>query len=125
MSEIAQGPGRVPQFVLTDRLRKAREDVGMSQAALADASGLSRSSISNYEAGRQVPRRPQITLIAWATGVDRDWLERGDMGMPRPGGPAGASSECAIKDSNLEPTDYEHRVIELRRPKGDDAGAAA
>lgn len=123
MSELVEA-GRIPVWTLADRIRKARESADLSQTALAELTGISRRSLSNYEASATTPRRPQLVVIALATGVPVEWLQHGDMGMPRPGGPAGAGTECATKDSNLEPTDYElGQVIELRHP--DDEGAAA
>lgn len=70
--------GRVPQWSLGDRLRKAREVAGMSQQDWADEVGISRGSVANYEAGKQKPRRP--VLLAWAmrSGVQLDWLAGGE-----------------------------------------------
>lgn len=70
--------GPIPVWTISDRLRKAREHAGLSQAELADAIGVSRNSISNYESGHTTPR--VIVLNAWAltTGVPRSWLERGE-----------------------------------------------
>ena len=67
--------GHAPEWTLTDRLRKAREYRGLSQAELADLTGVSARSVFNYEAGRTTPRRPQLIAWALATGVCLDWLE--------------------------------------------------
>lgn len=65
------------EFTATDRLRKAREAAGLSQAELADKIGVSRSTVSRVESGGLV--RP-IVWNAWAgvTGVPLDWLRTGD-----------------------------------------------
>lgn len=71
--------GMTPKFDLTDRLRKAREVAGMSQDQLAERMGVSRSTVSNYEAGVTTnPRR--IVIKGWAeeTGCDYDWLMFGE-----------------------------------------------
>lgn len=51
------------------RVRRLRDEAGDSQGALADALGLSRTSVVNIEAGRQRP--PLVTLyrIAKRYGV--------------------------------------------------------
>ncbi len=82
--------GIVPSWTLGDRLRKARESRGLSQSELAEATGISRRSISTYETDETGPRRPQLIAWAMATGVALEWLETG---------------ECAIRDSNPEPAD--------------------
>jgi transcriptional regulator with XRE-family HTH domain len=81
----------VPVFTLADRLRKAREVLGVDQAELAEILGVSRSSVSNAETGSAVPRR--ITMRAWAeaTGVPLEWLTTG---------------EWAPRGSNPQPTDW-------------------
>lgn len=71
-------PGRVPEWTLGDRLRKARLDAGYRDVqAFADLIGVSRNSVPNWESDRHRPR--EIALRAWAlaTGVDRDWIEFG------------------------------------------------
>lgn len=79
--------GRAYQFTVADRIRVAREQSGMDQQDLADASGLSRQSISNYERQVTTPRRPQLAAIALATGFDYEWLETGAQPpSQRPGG---------------------------------------
>lgn len=77
MQMIDSRPRAIPEFELTDRLRRAREFAGFDQARLAEALGISRNSVGNYESGRRLPTRPY--LIAWAdvTGVDAVWLETG------------------------------------------------
>lgn len=64
----------VPTWTLPDRLRKAREVAHLSQGELGDEIDVHRNSISAYEAGRTVPRKP--VLLAWALrcGVPYRWL---------------------------------------------------
>jgi len=52
-----------------DRVRKAREEAGLSPKALASLVGLSRSSIANLEAGRQRVPVHVIWNLADALGV--------------------------------------------------------
>ena len=106
---------------------------GLTAREFADRIGVSHGTITNAELDKRAVR--PITIKAWAlaTGVDVEWLERGTT-MPRPGGPAGAvgTAECAIKDSNLEPTDSEPAaaareadVLPLHRPAEVPAAASA
>lgn len=70
--------GVVPDWTMSDRLRKAREFAGLSQGELAEAVDLSPRAVGNYEAGRRVPRRPAILAWSAATGVSMFWLENGE-----------------------------------------------
>lgn len=67
----------VPEWTLGDRLKKAREHAGLSQAELAGKTGISMSSVSRYEIGKTRPSRP--ALLAWhlCTGVSLEWLMGG------------------------------------------------
>jgi len=93
------GGGKIPVWTLSDKLRKARLEAGLEQAELASEIGISRNTVTNYEAGRTEPRRP--VLLAWAmrTGVALDWLTQED--GPQPGG----NSEWAPRGSNSQPAD--------------------
>jgi transcriptional regulator with XRE-family HTH domain len=62
MSDRAKG--------FADRLRKTREGVGLSQYALAKASGLSKQAISRLELGDNEPSWQTVQLLASALGVD-------------------------------------------------------
>lgn len=63
-----------PVFTIGDRLRKAREHAGMDQSQLAEATGISRASVVNYEKGHTRPRAVVLKQWALATGVREDWL---------------------------------------------------
>jgi transcriptional regulator with XRE-family HTH domain len=71
------GAGRIPEWTLADRLRKARDDAAMKQTELAEETGIARSSIVNYESGKSAPRRPALAAWAFACGVSFDWLAYG------------------------------------------------
>lgn len=45
-------------------IKKAREDMGLSQDEFSELCGLSRSSIARYELGRSVPNRIALTKLA-------------------------------------------------------------
>lgn len=72
----------IPVWTLGDRLRKAREDAGLSQAELAALLEVSRNTIGNAELGERVPL--PITMRAWslATGVPLEWLRTGAVEEP-------------------------------------------
>lgn len=97
----AMGAGRIPEWTLPDRLRKAREDAGFKQAELAAETGIARSSIVNYESGKSVPRRPALAAWAFACGVSFDWLS--GSGAPDGGGDVAISgSRCTEQWSRPE-----------------------
>lgn len=70
----------IPNWELHHRLARAREFVDMKQDELADAIGVSRRSIVNYETGRTAPRRPVLLSWAMACGVSLEWLLTGQVG---------------------------------------------
>ena len=70
--------GIVPPLEIDMRCIMARRYAGLEQAQLAEMkAGLSRKTIGNYESGRVRPRRAGLIAIAFATGVDLEWLETG------------------------------------------------
>jgi transcriptional regulator with XRE-family HTH domain len=64
-------------WTLAERLKKARQLAGMEQAQLAEAVGVSRVSISNYELGKTEPTVTTFVLWAEATGATLEWLAEG------------------------------------------------
>lgn len=93
--------GRIYEFGLTDRLRIAREQAGYGQREFAEASGISRSSITNYENGITTPRRPQLAAWAMATGFSLEWLQTGE-NPHQDRGPDGGEGLPRL-DSNQQP----------------------
>ena len=98
MTTSLHGAGAVPQFELKHRVKLAREYAGLSQDELADKTGLSRGGIAKIERGESSTRRSSITLIAFATGVDRGWLENGET----PTGPETDGGEM-VRHQGIEP----------------------
>lgn len=95
--------GAIPPITLGLRIRAAREYAGMDQAELAERAGIARGTISAAERGHRTPQRASLTLIAFATGVDPDWLRTGEE-TPRPDGPGGAQGLPRL-DLNQQPFD--------------------
>lgn len=56
-------------MTIGERIKTIRKEKGLSQAKLADASGLKKITISEYEAGKYKPRTENIIKIADALGV--------------------------------------------------------
>ncbi len=50
------------------RIERARVAAGLSQRALADATGISQSTLSRIISGDRPARMPEIVAIGWATG---------------------------------------------------------
>jgi DNA-binding XRE family transcriptional regulator len=49
-------------------IERARESAGLSQRALAEATGISQPTLSRIISGDRVAKLPEIVSIAWATG---------------------------------------------------------
>lgn len=60
-------------------IERARLAAGLSQRTLADMTGISQSTLSRIISGNRVAKIPEITAIAWATGLD-DYLD--DQSIP-------------------------------------------
>jgi len=97
--------GVIPEFTVGERLRKAREVIGLDQDQLGDEIAMSRNSVSNYETGATTHLKP-IYLRAWAlrTGVPLSWLVTG-IANPQPNEPTGGG-ELPRLDSNQQPSGY-------------------
>lgn len=56
------------------KIKEARKSRGMSQKELADALGLTRSTVSMWEIGASYPSAPQIIAVCRLLGVSSDYL---------------------------------------------------
>lgn len=75
----------VPEWTVGDRLRKARELTGLTQAQFAEQLGVTRNTIGAAESGGVAVRRITINAYAMATGISAEWLENGTApGVPTP-----------------------------------------
>ncbi len=68
-------PVRMP---LSERLKKARSDAGMSQFDLAKATSIAPASISRYESGKVRPGIDVLTTLADGLRVSVSWLMTGE-----------------------------------------------
>lgn len=64
---------------IAERIKEGLVRAGMSQADLAAATEIGKSSISTYISGAYEPKRRNICKIAEALGVSEDWLMGGDV----------------------------------------------
>jgi transcriptional regulator with XRE-family HTH domain len=93
------------------RLRAAREAKGLSQADLAEKTGLQPSAISHFETGRRAPAFDNLKVLADALSVTTDYL----MGREKVGTAAGPEAEQMFRDfSKLSAADQE-RLAEFAR----------
>lgn len=66
------------------RLKEAREASGLTQTQLADRLGMTRSSVANFEAGRQHSDAYVLALCADLLMCDPGWLLTGRTIAPYP-----------------------------------------
>lgn len=95
---------------LGERIRAARDRAGVKQDQLADAVGLSRTSITNIERGRQGVQAYLLVRIAEVLGHTAADLLPGS-GPPR-------SGPLPEKVESLEPSQREWAKRVLNAPKG-------
>ena len=58
----------------SERLKLLRREIGLSQQKLADATGLTKSSVNMYERGEREPGLQTVALLAAHFKVDTDYL---------------------------------------------------
>ena len=66
---------------INERIRKAREALGISQTEFAEQANRTRSEISNIEYGKTVPKEYVIKAICSAHNINRRYLEQGEEPM--------------------------------------------
>lgn len=60
--------------MIGDRIFLARQACGMTQAQLADESGLQESAICHFEKGRRKPSLDNLRRIVRATRIEADYF---------------------------------------------------
>ena len=60
-----------------ERIKRLRKSLNMTQQELADRISIKRTTIANYEAGRNVPVDSVIALICREFQVNETWLRTG------------------------------------------------
>lgn len=76
--------GVIPQWTLGDRLKKARQQTGLTTREFAVQIGVSQKTVTDAENDKHDVRR--ITILMWSakTGVPLEWLESGETSTPQP-----------------------------------------
>lgn len=68
---------RTPTWTLGEHLAKARKDAEISVQQMADRLGVSRNTITNYEADRVHVSRSVVMAYASTCDVPLSWLDAG------------------------------------------------
>ena len=69
-----------PPEAVGDRIRRLRRALGMEQKDLAEAVGVDRVAVGNWEISKHTPGTERIPAIADALNVTADYLLNGDAG---------------------------------------------
>ncbi len=100
--EPMQQRGFIPEFDLSDRLRKARKTTGLDIREFAEKTGISKATVTNAESGKNKPFKNTIKIWALATGVDYEWLLNGTTPPPEDGeGVAEPGAPSQIRTDDL------------------------
>lgn len=86
-----------------DRLARAREDAGLTQAALAGKIGVKTTVIAGWEHDLKEPRANRLQMLSGILGVSLTWLLTGE----------GEGPEAPVDDAPLS-TDLTDLLAEMR-----------
>ncbi|MDA8094871.1 MAG: helix-turn-helix transcriptional regulator [Betaproteobacteria bacterium] len=85
-----------------ERLRQARETLGVSQEDFGEAIGLTQAGVSKCEAGRIPLRKLVLLAIEHVYGISGEWLQTGKGSMELAKGDAGTLEVAArLSPENL------------------------
>ena len=82
---VPMSPGSVPEWDLTDRMRKALRDARMTTTEIAAGLGVSRATVNRWVSGRSNPSHATIQAWAVITGAPAQWLLTGTSPHPSSG----------------------------------------
>jgi transcriptional regulator with XRE-family HTH domain len=106
----------VVTFMIGERIRNLRIDKGLKQNQLAEATGLSRISIGNYERGNRQPPVDVAAKIASALGVTVDYLLDNEHGMSlvtdRGATPGDMDVLIKVNRNNNEGYDLYYKIVQ-------------
>lgn len=60
--------------IFAERLKELRNEKGLTQDQLAEATGLSQSALANWENGKRSPATYAVVILAKYFGVTTDYL---------------------------------------------------
>jgi transcriptional regulator with XRE-family HTH domain len=66
--------GVMKASIFSKRLTLRRKELGLEQSELAEATGLSTNTISNYETGNREPKLKTLVVLAKKLKCSTDWL---------------------------------------------------
>lgn len=98
---------------MTDRIKKLRKALDLTQQEFADRLNVGRNNIAGYETGRRSPSDAVVTLICREFNVNEEWLRTGEGDMFLP---VNRDSEIAsfVKSLlNEEPDSFKNRFISM------------
>lgn len=101
---------------IAQRLRAAREQVGLSQGQVAVLMGLQRPSISEIEAGRRGVVAEEINKLSNIYGVSVSWLTKAESEVPDPAVELAARELAKLDSADLD------RVLQLLKTLKRSAG---
>lgn len=93
MSSMTDAGGRRtrrPSWSWSDRVRKVRRELGLTQSEFAALTGFGEKAIGAWESGKNTPDIATVCVtLEDKTGVEREWwLGWPERGLPDPDGPA-------------------------------------
>jgi transcriptional regulator with XRE-family HTH domain len=108
------------------RLRQARKQLGLSQTEMAEAIGVTQSSVAAYETGRRDPPKPVLLALEHELGVNHRWVLTGSgqrLGSARPERPVIVAEPRELEGlRRLEGRDSYYAVPYLRDPAAAGSG---
>ena len=69
-------------MTFSTKIKRARETIGMTQAELADAMGVSRRTVASYESQGAIPRKSTLVKLAGVLKVSVKYLSDDDCTDP-------------------------------------------
>ena len=71
-------------IALHDRIKEARQALGLSQADFGSKVGIKQATVAGYESGTRTPLDAVITAICREFNVNEEWLRTGEGEMFKP-----------------------------------------
>ena len=98
---------------MTDRIKKLRKALDLTQQEFADRLNVGRNNIAGYETGRRSPSDAVVTLICREFNVNEEWLRTGEGDMFLPENRDSEIASFVKRLLNEEPDSFKNRFVSM------------